>query len=113
MDESLRPSERIRQKRDYLLIYKKGRRYKGRCFTLVYLSNELSYSRMGVVVSRKVGNAVERNKIKRWMRALFRTNKNLLENPFDLVFIMKKETLNTKWEDLRQDYFRSLESISR
>lgn len=110
MKETLRPRERIRQKKDFLVLYKKGHRYRGRFFNLVYLSNELGFSRMAVVVSKKVGNAVQRNRIKRRMRALFRTNKDRLINSLDLIFIVKKEVHAATWSSLREDYLAALEA---
>ena len=64
MNETLGPQERIRKKKDFLYIYKKGKRYRGKYFNLVYLSSASSFSRMAVVVSKKVGKAVKRNRIK-------------------------------------------------
>ena len=113
MNETLRPQERIRKKKEFLLLYKKGKRYRGKFFTLIYLSSDLKFSRMAVVVSKKVGNAVIRNKVKRWIRALFRTNKDLLKNPFDLVFIAKKETPDTTWPKLQQEYVKAITSITQ
>jgi ribonuclease P protein component len=113
MDETFGPSERITKKKDFLYIYKEGKRYRGKYFNLVYLSSASSFSRMAVVVSKKVGNAVNRNKIKRWIRTLFRRNKHLLKNSFDLIFIAKKEILEVSWVNLREDYLSALESISK
>jgi len=72
MDERLRPSERIRRKKDFIELYRKGRRLRGRYFYLVFRPNGLEYSRMAVVVSRKIGKATVRNRLKRWFRELFR-----------------------------------------
>lgn len=111
MRETLRPHERIRQKKDFLVLYKKGHRYRGKFFNLVYLSNDLGFSRVAVVVSKKVGNAVQRNKIKRRMRALFRTNKDRLKGSLDLMVIVKKDVDATTWSDLRMAYLSALETV--
>ena len=111
MNETLGPQERIRKRKDFLFLYKKGYRYRGKYFNLIYLSNDFSFSRMAVIVSKKVGNAVKRNKIKRQMRALFRRNKSLLKAPLDIIIIAKKEILESSWLTLKGDYFSALESI--
>lgn len=108
MRETLRPRERIRKKKEFLTVYKKGRRYRGKYFNLIFLSNNLTFSRVGVVVSRKIGDAVRRNKIKRWLRTLFRTNKELLRHPMDIVIIAYKEIRNVKWQELKSHYLNIL-----
>ncbi len=113
MDETFPPSERIRKQKDFFHLYKKGKRFRGKYFTLIYLSSASSVSRMAVVVSKKVGNAVKRNKIKRWIRSLFRRNKPLLKHPIDIVIIIKKEILEASWSKLREDYFVAIKSISK
>ncbi len=113
MDETFAPSERIRKQKDFFHLYKEGKRYRGKYFTLIYLSSASSVSRMAVVVSKKVGNAVKRNKIKRWIRTLFRRNKSLLKHPIDIVIIIKKEILEASWPKLREDYFTAIKSISK
>jgi len=112
MSETLNPQERIRKKEDFLFLYKKGKRFRGRYFTLVYLSNKLSFSRMGVVVSKKTGNSVQRNKIKRWIRNLFRSNKEFFNNHMDIIIIVKKEIQEASWLNLQEDYINAVRSIS-
>lgn len=111
MDETLGPHERIRKRKDFFHIYKKGSRFKGRYFILVYLSNGLTSSRLAVVASKKIGNAVVRNQIKRQLRTLFRTHKHLLPGNYDLVFIARKEISNATWEKKRSEYLHALESL--
>ena len=113
MDETFGLPERIRKKKEFNHLYKKGKRYRGKYFNLIYLSSALSISRMAVVVSKKVGSAVKRNKIKRWIRTLFRRNKHLFKNPFDIIIIAKKEILDASWLKLQDEYFTALESISQ
>jgi ribonuclease P protein component len=104
MDETLKPRERIKKKKDFNHLYKKGKRYRGQYFTLVYLSNEFNHSRLAVVASKKLGNAVTRNKTKRWMRDLFRRNKELLKNPTDLIIIPHRGIHEAGWQNLLEEY---------
>jgi ribonuclease P protein component len=113
MNETLSPQERIRNKKEFSHLYQKGSRYRGKYFNLIYISNDLSFSRMAVVISKKVGNAVKRNKIKRQMRTLFRRNKDLLQGSFDILIIAKKEILDTPWLILQEEYFTALRSIGQ
>jgi ribonuclease P protein component len=111
MRESLTPRERVRKKKDFLIIYKKGNRYRSKYFSLIYLSNALVFSRVGVVASKKVGNAVIRSKVKRWMRELFRRNKNLIEFPMDLIIVATPEMRQVTWPELKDQYLFALEKI--
>jgi ribonuclease P protein component len=104
MDERLRPIDRIRNKKDFSEIYKKGRRLKGRYFVLVFVPNGLNYSRLGVVVSKKVGPARDRNRVKRRFRELFRRNKSLLPGNFDLVLIARPEIVQLDWQKMKEEY---------
>ncbi len=113
MDENFNPLERIRKKKDFLHLYKKGKRYRGKYFILIYLANELAFSRVAIVASKKLGNAVQRNRTKRWLRTLFRRNKGLLEKPFDLLFIPRKEMHEAEWLNLTNDYRAALKYIHR
>lgn len=112
MTETLTPQERITKKKDFIFLYKKGNRYRGRYFNLIYLSNDLNFSRMAVVVSKKVGGAVERNRIKRRLRTLFRRNKHMLLNPLDIILIVKKDIEDASWQSLEDEYLRSVSAIA-
>ena len=111
MAESLAPRERIKKKKDFLVLYKKGYRYKSRYFSLVCLPSALTYSRVGVVASRKVGNAVARNRAKRWMRELFRRNKDLLEPPVDLLIVAMPAIKEATWPELTEVYVQGVGRI--
>jgi len=113
MNESIRSKEKIKKKKEFLFTYKKGNRYKGKYFIAIYLTSDRKYSRVAVVASKKIGNAVKRNKAKRWIRALFRRNKNLLKNSTDLIFIARKSIVEASWKNLRNDYIKALEYINQ
>lgn len=106
------PRERIRKRKDFLVLYRKGYRYKSRYFTLIGLSNALTHSRVGVVASRKVGNAVHRNRAKRRMRELFRRNKELFSSPVDLLLVASAAIREAAWAELEESYIQAVGKIS-
>lgn len=113
MIETYNPQERIRKTRDFLFLYKEGKRYKGKYFNLIYFPNNLRFSRMAVIVSKRIGNAVTRNKIKRRIRELFRRNKDILKEHLDLLIIVKQGIQDTSWPVLRENYLAVIKSIWR
>lgn len=113
MPETLRPRERIRKKKDFIALYKKGNRYKGKYFIIVYFPNELSFSRFAVVASKKTGNAVKRNRIKRRVRVLFRENKEIFINPMDLIVIAKADIFIASWMELKEEFQKAIKIITR
>jgi len=111
MKETLKPHERFRKRKDFLHIYRKGSRYRGKGFVLIYLFNNLPYSRMTAVASKKIGNAVVRNRIKRRFRALFRTNKSMLQGSFDLVIITQKSIGSIPWSEVQKEFIKTIKFL--
>jgi len=111
MPERYGPSERIRKKSDFSELYKRGRCARGKYFNLIYLPSRLGHSRMAVVASKKVGNAVHRNRIRRRARELFRRNKELLASPLDMLLIAKKDGAAAPFAALRDEYLLVLGAI--
>jgi len=113
MNERLAPLERIRKKRDFSSLYRNGSRFRGRYFTLVYRRNGLAFSRLAVVVSRKVGAAVTRNRVKRRFRELFRRNKAMMAEPVDIIVVAKPEAGGLAWPEFRDGFVTGLNAIYR
>jgi ribonuclease P protein component len=111
MIETYGPPERVRKKKDFIALYKKGCCVRGKYFNLIYLPNHLGYSRMAAVASKKVGNAVVRNRARRRARELFRRHKEMLARPMDLILIAKREMREAAWRDLRERYFEALRTL--
>ncbi len=58
---------------------------------IAYISNDLGYYRWGATISKKVGNAVQRNKLKRWIKTYFNQNEIGFNSNLDLNFIFKPQ----------------------
>lgn len=77
MSHKLTKDERLRKRPEYLALGEYGRKIASRNFLIVYRSTGNAPPRLGITVSRKVGNAVVRNRLKRFLREFFRLHKEL------------------------------------
>ncbi len=87
--ETFRRADRIRRRRHYLSVQKRGKRVHTENFVFVLLPNEAERPRLGITVTKRVKRAVDRNRIKRLLREVFRRNRRLFPEQSDLVAIAR------------------------
>jgi ribonuclease P protein component len=103
----LAAAERIRRRPEFERVYNEGVRISGRFMTVFLLATERPGPRFGVAATRKMGNAVERNRAKRLAREIFRRHK--LTAGYDIVIVPRREMLDAPFASLEADYDRALE----
>jgi ribonuclease P protein component len=89
-----RPHNRLRKPKEFQDLFQKGKRINLRAFTAIWCykePKEADQSRLGLIVSKKVGNAVKRNRTKRILREAFRATALLHVRPIDLVIIARAD----------------------
>ncbi len=106
MAEGLSPQERIRRRAEFQRVYELGSRTHARFMTLFVLANDFAVTRLGVAATRKLGDAVHRNRAKRLVRELFRRNKT--PPGFDVVVVPRRELLDAEFSSLEADYRAAL-----
>jgi len=114
VDQRLRPRERLRRQPEFRAVFDQGRRVNGRFMTVLLRPNQLPVARLGVVASKKLGGAVQRNRAKRLVRDIFRRHK--LEPAaagHDIVVIPRRELLDAAISALETDYQAVLRRESR
>ncbi len=87
---SLGKEERIRRRSDYARIWREGKRRQTEHFLVSLMPNSLPFPRLGIVVSKRVGQAVERNRLKRRIREFFRLHKEAFPGSSDVVITAKR-----------------------
>ena len=82
---------RIKKKKDFETIFKKGRSFKNNLFVLRFINNHLDYNRVGIVVSQKVSKkATARNKVRRRLVEIVKTFEKTVQEKYNLSEKKKK-----------------------
>lgn len=106
-DERLCPEHKLRRRADYLRCYRTGRRVHGQWATLHVVPNQLEQPRLGITVSRKVGRAVVRQRLKRRVREIYRrwSQRSHLP-PLDVVVHLKPAAAQASFPSLSRELLR-------
>ena len=84
-------SDRILKHSGYSNLTRFGKTIRDQFFIVVYANGYNERSRLGITVSKRVGNAVMRNRLKRVIREFFRLNRDLIKGHWDFNVIAKKD----------------------
>jgi len=98
VDQTFRKKERLRLRKDFDRVFKEGKVVQNDYLVMLYRKNGLGYSRIGIVVKRRFGKAHDRNRIKRWIREIYRRWKMEFPKGYDYVFLTRKK-LSDEFED--------------
>lgn len=98
--------ERILRSRDFRRIQRTGLRRVGRFVVAIGCRASQPWTRIGLTVSRKVGNATVRNRVKRRLREIFRRNKASLPGHLDIVLIARSAAATAPFEALSEEVLR-------
>lgn len=103
-------SYRLLNKKDFKYVFENGNRLQSKSFIVVYTKKNDLKPRIGIVASKKMGNAPQRNKGKRLLREVFRKNKIQAVN-MDLVVILKKGCDQNKYDELEKEFLLTLNRL--
>jgi len=101
-------SRRLRRRAEFQTVFDTGQRVRGRFFTILVAARNETTTRLGIVASRKLGDAVRRNRAKRLIREIFRQNpRHHGLKDVDVVVIPRVEMFSAPYRSLEED-FRSV-----
>jgi ribonuclease P protein component len=97
--------QRVRRKQEFQQVFDHGVRVSSRFFTLLLAPRAGSSARLGIVASRKLGDAVRRNRAKRLIREVFRLSQPLPGGAgVDLIVIPRRELFDAQFTELDEDF---------
>lgn len=111
--QRLPATSRLRRRGEFKRIQDSGWRFPSGSLILMLLPNDLGRRRLGVTVSARVGNAVVRARVKRWLRELFRRRRDQLPPSCDLVLVARAAAAESSLTKLGRDFDRVAEQARR
>ena len=100
---------RLRKRTEFAYSYKNGKRVHSENISLVIFARKDKLLRIGFSVSKKVGKAVERNKVKRRLRVLVSVNLSKMHRGYNLIFVAREEISKKTFEELKLEVNRLLQ----
>ncbi len=95
----------LKKNSDFQDVYRHGRSFANRLLVMYVLPNQGSTSsRIGISVSKKVGNSVIRHRVKRLIRESHRLNRQKIAGGFDIVVIARNEAKNRDYWDMEKAF---------
>ena len=104
----LKQQYRLKKKYQFNYVYKVGKSCHGKFLMLVYSPSKNQNVKIGVSVSKKVGNAVKRNRARRLLREAITPFLNSIEKDFNVIIVAKQSIENQKLEPVKSDLAKVL-----
>lgn len=105
------PAERVCSKKDFGHLRKAGRRGGDHVLRVLVAPNDLPFSRIASAVTRRYGNAVARNRLRRLFREAFRLDKGLIPAGYDIVLSPAKGANEPDLESIRASLVRCVKKV--
>lgn len=101
----------LKKNGDYRRVYSRGKSVADRHLVLYFLANSLEICRFGFTISKKVGNAVTRNRIRRLFREVCRLNAEKFPGGFDFVLLARRDIVGLHYEQVEESALKLLKRI--
>ena len=92
--------ESLKKNRDFQNVYKKGKSYANRLLVMYVLENQTDRNRIGISVSKKVGNSVIRHHLTRLIRESYRLHEDMFNNGLDIVVVARVSAKSASYREV-------------
>ena len=98
--DSMKYSESLKKNKDFQQVYRHGTSKANRYLVMYVLPNQHMMNRLGISVSKKVGNSVIRHHLTRLIRESYRLNKEMFNSGLDIVVIARESAKDRKYKEI-------------
>ena len=93
-------SESLKKNYEFQNVYKKGKSYANKYLIMYIMENNTGRNRLGISVSKKVGNSVVRHRITRLIRESYRLHENIFNSGLDIVVIARNSASSVSYNEI-------------
>ena len=94
----------VKKNYEFRRMYAKGKSGVSSCLVVYYRKNRLGHNRLGVTVSTKLGHAVERNRMRRRLREIYRLHEAELLPGYDIVIVARSRAMEADFAELTRAF---------
>ena len=103
---------RVKRNEDFSKIIARKKSFANSCFIIYKDENQMGHGRVGISVSKKLGNAVTRNKVKRQVKDVIDKSNLVFNSNTDYVIIIKKEINEIKYSEIKKNLMDLLKKVT-
>ena len=106
-------SESLKKSKDFQNVYNKGNSYANRLLVMYVLENHTDKNRLGISVSKKVGNSVIRHHLTRLIREGYRLQEDMFNSGLDIVIVVRNRAKDCSYHEMEESllYLAGLHNI--
>ncbi len=107
----MNPESSLKRNSDFRRVYARGKSAASPCAVIYCQKNRLGVNRVGYTVSRKLGHAVVRNRVRRRLREIVRLNGNRLRQGCDIIVVARVRAVDSEYRKLEEDVLHCFEQL--
>lgn len=100
--KQIKKKYKLRKNSQFRAVYKKGSSFSNRYLVLYKKRNGENINKLGISVSKKVGKAIIRNRVKRLIKESYRLNNSDLKQGYDLIFIARNPSKGKDYKTIEE-----------
>ena len=100
-EEGMKYSESLKKNQDFQYVYRNGKSYGNKYLVMYLIENNLGKNRVGISVSKKVGNSVVRHHLTRLIRESYRLQEEQFQCGYDIVVIARVTAKDKGFHDIQ------------
>ncbi len=93
-------SESLKKNYEFREVYKKGKSYANKFLVMYVMENNTNKNKLGISVSKKVGNSIIRHRITRLVRENYRLHENIFNSGLNIVVVARVSSAEASYKDI-------------
>jgi ribonuclease P protein component len=100
----------LKKSNEFRHVFSTGNKKTGKYILVYMMPGQQEDNRLGIVIKKEIGNAVQRNKIKRILREIWRNSCNKLIIGYDVVILVRKKIIYARFSEVETELVKLIQT---